>query len=129
MSTKDRLNEKLKDHLLTIYQICSENRVARAKEISARLQVRPYAVTAALRALGGLALINYAPYDVITLTESGHRRAEKILRRRDALANFLVLVLDVERDEAEQAAAQLEQHMPSAILEKMIRFPHSDHHD
>ncbi len=129
MSTKDPLNEKLLAHLLTIYQICSENRVARAKEISARLRVRPYAVTAALRALGNLGLINYAPYDVITLTKSGQRHARKILQQRKALADFFIQVLDVDQDEAHEAAARLEQHIPSSILEKMIRFPRPDHDD
>jgi len=123
MNTKDHLNEKLKDHLLTIYQLCSENRVARAKEIAARLRIRPYAVTAALRALGDLGLINYAPYDVITLTRDGEEMARRIMQRQQALADFFIEVLEVEPDDAQQAAARMEHHMPRLILDKMMLFP------
>ncbi len=123
MSTPDALNDKLQAHLLAIYQICLDNRVARAKEIAARLSVRPYAVTAALRALGKMGLINYAPYDVITLTEAGEQQARQILQRQHALRDFFIQVLEIDRDEAEQAAARLEYHMPQSILDHMIRFP------
>jgi len=113
------LNEKLQTHLLTIYQICSEHQVARAKEIAARLNVRPYAVTAVLRALGEMGLINYAPYDVITLTRDGEQQARQVMKRRQTLEEFFIQVLEVGPDEAEQTAARLEYHMPQTILDRM----------
>jgi len=122
MSTPDALNDKLQAHLLAIYQICSEHQVARAKEIAARLTVRPYAVTAALRALGNMGLINYAPYDVITLTEEGNKLAKNIMRRQHALRDFFIQVLGVDEDEAAQTATRLEFHMPQSILDRMTHL-------
>ena len=126
MSHPATRNEKLQAHLLAIYQICSEHQVARAKEIAARLNVRPYAVTAALRTLGEMGLINYAPYDVITLTPAGEKKARLIQERQAALENFFIQVLGADQDEAKQAAASLEVHMPQSILDRMIRFPRPD---
>ena len=59
------------------------------------------AVTEALRALSKRELINYAPYEAITMTTKGEKAAENVIFRHDALKQFFIEVLAVERSVAE----------------------------
>ncbi len=63
---KQKLTASQEDYLEAIYTISQEKMAARAKDISTHLDVRASSVTGALRTLGGMGLINYAPYDLIT---------------------------------------------------------------
>lgn len=118
----EKLTASQEDYLEAIYHICSEKMAARAKDISQRLDVRAASVTGALRSLGAMGLINYAPYDIITLTESGKKMAEDVVRRHRALERFLVNVLGVEAREADEAACRMEHSVPKAIVERLIKY-------
>jgi Mn-dependent transcriptional regulator len=97
MNEQTQLSASQEDYLEAVYHIASEKKVARAKDIAKRLDVRASSVTNALRVLSSLGLINYAPYDLITLTDAGLTAAREIVGRHEALANFLVIVLGVIR--------------------------------
>ena len=121
-NTSKPLTASQEDYLEAIYHISAEKMAARAKDISTRLQVRASSVTGALRTLGALGLINYAPYDLITLTEQGRSVAEEIVRRHEALENFLVKVLGVEPGEADEAACRMEHSVPKAIVDRLVKY-------
>jgi DtxR family Mn-dependent transcriptional regulator len=116
------LSASQEDYLEAVYHIAREKKVARAKDIAKRLDVRASSVTNALRILSSLGLINYAPYDLITLTEAGLRAAQDIVGRHEALATFLVSVLGVDPVEAEQAACKMEHTVPKAIVTRLIQY-------
>ena len=65
------LSASLEDYIEAIYHIVEEKLVARSKDIATRLHVSRASVTEALRALAKKELINYAPYEAITMTEYG----------------------------------------------------------
>lgn len=48
-----------------------------------------------MRALAERGLVNYAPYDLITLTAEGLRAARDITRRHEVLRDFFIEVLSV----------------------------------
>ena len=122
MAATEALSESLEDYLEAIFHIVARKQAARAKDISDRLNVSSSSVTGALHALSDRALVNYAPYDVITLTPEGHRLAEDIVRRHDVLRDFFVKVLAVDEDEAETAACKMEHAVPRSILERFLKF-------
>ena len=122
MSQHDKLTASQEDYLEAIYHISAEKKAARAKDISKRLDVRASSVTGALRNLARIALINYAPYDLITLTDEGQLVAKEIVRRHKALEQFLVKVLGVESNEADEAACKMEHSVPKAIVNRMIKY-------
>ncbi len=122
MVAEDKLTANQEDHLEAIYHISAEKMVARAKDISKRLNVRASSVTGALRTLGSMGLINYAPYDLITLTVEGRVVAEEIVRRHEALEQFLVNVLGVESKEAKEAACRMEHSVPKAIVVRLVKY-------
>lgn len=122
MTETNRLSASQEDYLEAVYHIAREKKVARAKDIAKRLDVRASSVTNALRVLSSLGLINYAPYDLITLTDKGVVQAEEIVARHVALANFMVTVLGVDATEADQAACKMEHSVPKPIIDRFMQY-------
>lgn len=116
------LSANMEDYLETIYHIVSEKKAARAKDIAVRMAVNSASVTGALRLLAEKGLINYAPYDVITLTPDGEILARDIVRRHEILKDFFTKVLDVEDAEAEESACKMEHAISPAIIDRLVRF-------
>jgi len=116
------LSASLEDYLKAIFQITAVKQAARAKDISMRLGVSNSSVTGALRTLADRGLINYAPYDLITLTPIGQAAARDIMRRQEALRDFFTKVLAVDSETAEVGACKMEHEVPPAILERFIQF-------
>ncbi len=122
MKDHSELTASQEDYLEAIYHISEKKGAARAKDISTYLDVRASSVTGALRTLSKFGLVNYAPYDLITLTESGRIAAEDIVGRHSALKHFLVNVLGVEAGEADDAACKMEHSVPKPIVERFIKY-------
>ena len=122
MAEMAELSESLGDYLEAIFQIVACKKAVRAKDISERIGVNRSSVTAALHALSQRGLINYAPYDVITLTESGQAAAGELVRRHAGLKDFFTKVLGVPEREADEAACRVEHALTSDITERFLDF-------
>ncbi|MBC8206845.1 MAG: metal-dependent transcriptional regulator [Kiritimatiellaeota bacterium] len=116
------LSSSLEDYLETIYEIAESKGAARPKDIADHLQVKPASVTGALKHLAEKELINYAPYDVVTLTAAGKKIAREIQRKHKALFGFFTNVLDIDTQEAEDFACKMEHNIPDHVLERFIGF-------
>lgn len=122
MTLTDTLTASLEDYLEAIFHIIAEKQAVRPKDIAKRLKVSNSSVTGALRSLADKELINYAPYDVISLTPTGKIAAKDVIRRHEVLSDFFVKVLAVEEADADKAACQMEHSIPKIILERFIQF-------
>ncbi len=118
----EALTASLEDYLEAISQIIAEKQAVKPKDIAKRLRVNNSSVTGALRSLADKRLINYAPYDVISLTPSGRTAAQDVVRRHEALRDFFVKVLAVAEPDADTAACRMEHSIPRGILERFIQF-------
>lgn len=116
------LSESMEMYLKAIHLIEQRKRAARVTDIAHELGVIPSSVSAALRALSKLGLVNYAPYDIVTLTPQGLEVAEQIMRKYDALRDFFVKVLGVEESTAESEACQMEHRISEAIFSRLLSF-------
>lgn len=112
----------MEDYLEAIYHIVSEKKAARAKDIAVRMAVNSASVTGALRLLAEKGHINYAPYDVITLTPTGETLARDIVRRHEILKDFFIKVLDVDEMVAEDSACKMEHAVSPLIVDRLVRF-------
>ncbi len=117
-----QLSASQEDYIEAIYHIIAEKQVARGKDITARLGVSGASVTEALRSLSKKGLINYAPYEVITLTDAGRATAEDVVRRHMALKKFFVEVLAIDEKTAEEGACKIEHTAPPEIITRMVDF-------
>ena len=116
------LSASLEDYLQAVYRIQSAKQAARPTDIAVAVGVNNSSVTGALRTLSGRGMVNYAPYDVITLTPEGKRLAEEIVRRHDVLIRFFTEVLNAEPEEAEATACRVEHVISNEILDRLVRF-------
>jgi DtxR family Mn-dependent transcriptional regulator len=122
MSKTINLSASLEDYIEAIFHIVAEKQVARGKEIAKRLKVSNASVTEALRALSKRELINYEPYEVITLTDKGREAAEDVIRRHEALKDFFIKVLAIDEKIAEEGACRIEHAAPPEVIDRLIRF-------
>lgn len=116
------LSSTQEDYLETIYRLEMENRVARPRDIGDRLDVAGSSVTAALQNLSEKGLVNYEPYGLVTLTETGLLEARKVLTRHRILQDFLANVLGLDEDRAEVNACEMEHAVDPVALERLVCF-------
>lgn len=116
------LSASLEDYIETIYLIIQEKKVARAKNIAELMKVSRASVTEALRALSSKGLINYAPYEVITMTPKGRKIAKDVIFRHNTLKNFFMEILTIDSKIAEDGACKIEHSAPPEVIDRMIDF-------
>jgi DtxR family transcriptional regulator, Mn-dependent transcriptional regulator len=116
------LSESLEDYLEAILAIEGEKQAARPKDIARRLSVSPPSVTAALQNLASRKLVNYAPYDLVTLTERGRQLARDVTRRHEALHRFFSDLLQLDGAEADELACHMEHALPPHALGRLVQF-------
>ena len=122
MSSTADLSASLEDYIEAIFNIAAESRVARVKDIASALGVAKPSVTGALKGLAARGLVNWDPYSLVTLTAEGEVAAERVVRRHNAMARFLVEILGVGEDAAQAKACELEHVMDPEILSRLNKF-------
>ena len=122
MTAASSLSESMENYLEVILALEKESKVARAKDIAARLQVQRGSVTGALKNLGEKGLINYEPYSFITLTSEGKRIAKEITHRHHVLKDFLFNVLQIDPETAEDNACRMEHAIDKKTIDRLILF-------
>lgn len=116
------LSSSLEDYLEVVCDLVRTGRVARVRDIARRLGVGMPSVSVALKALGERGLVNYDPYQVVTLTPSGERLGQGITRRHTVLQGFLEDVLGVERPLAASNACRMEHAIDDEVLDRLRDF-------
>ncbi len=122
MANREALSSNMEDYLEAIFHISSEKQAARAKDIAERLKVNKSSVTGALRSLSEKGYVNYAPYDIITLTPEGQVVAKDVVRRHETLKDFFVKILLLDDEEAEEVSCKVEHTISEKILDRIINF-------
>jgi DtxR family Mn-dependent transcriptional regulator len=122
VANRDVLSSNMEDYLEAIFHISAEKQAARAKDIAERLKVNKSSVTGALRSLSEKGFVNYAPYDIITLTAEGQIVAKDVVRRHETLKDFFVKILLIDDAEAEAASCKVEHAISDKILDRIINF-------
>ncbi len=117
-----KLSATLEGYLRMVLQFQRQKRFARVSDISSTLGVAKSAVTVALQSLSSKGLLNYQPYEPVTLTEEGEQRAEEILLRHWIILDFLLNVLVIETKQAESIACEMEHAINAPALEKFVCF-------
>lgn len=122
MTQAMQISASLEDYIEALYHIVAEKQAAKPGDLAEKLKVANSSVTGALKVLAEKALINYAPYDVITLTPAGKAYALDVVRRHEVLRDFFVNVFAVKYKEADEAACSMEHSVTKGILERFIQF-------
>jgi len=121
-ATTGPLSDSLQDYLEAVYLVVQRDRVARMKDIAALVGVGKSSVTGGIRALAERGLVNYDPYQFITLTEAGEALGRDLARRHRVLKQFLVQVLAVPEAEAEVVGCKMEHAIKGEVFDRFVRF-------
>jgi DtxR family Mn-dependent transcriptional regulator len=122
MANQSTVSASLEDYLEAIYHTAQAKGAARAKDIVQAMGVNNSSVTQALRLLSEKKLVNYAPYEVITLTSAGETIALDVVRRHETLRDFLIKVLGLDPSEADAEACRMEHATSRTILDRLVKF-------
>jgi DtxR family Mn-dependent transcriptional regulator len=116
------ISPSLQDYLETIFHLEEANRVARAKDISEEMNVKRGTVTGALKALSEHELINYTPYNYITLTSKGRKLARELVLRHETLKEFFIRVLRLDPAVADANACRIEHAIDPLAFGRLVHF-------
>lgn len=123
-------SESTENYLKSIYHLNLKGRVTTSL-LSETLQVSAPSVSEMLKKLAEDGLAIYTPYKGVELTEGGHRRALKIIRRHRLWEMFLTKFLSYSWDEVHDEAERLE-HVTSDEMERRLDstlgYPTEDPH-
>jgi DtxR family transcriptional regulator, Mn-dependent transcriptional regulator len=121
-NNNNKLSASMEDYLEAIFQIIKDKGAARPKDISNILGVKNSSITEALIALSKKKLINYAPYELISLTPTGKSIAGKVAKRHDTIHRFFTKVLLIDEKESQEAACKVEHVIGQNILTRLEEF-------
>lgn len=120
--TKKKISASLEDYLEAIYLIIEEKQAVKAVEVARFLNVGRSSVTEALKSLANKGLVNYGRYDVLTLTKDGEKIAKKVIKKHKILYNFFKNVLNLNEEEANQNACQIEHIISEDAFNKFTKY-------
>jgi DtxR family Mn-dependent transcriptional regulator len=118
----DRLSATLENYLETIFRLEQEKRFARVRDISAALDVAKSAVTTALQSLSDKGLINYQPYEPVTLSAEGRQKASRVVLGHRVIEDFLRKVLALDEERADTIACGMEHAIDRDALDRFVCF-------
>jgi DtxR family Mn-dependent transcriptional regulator len=121
------------NYVKAIYQLGGHraDQVVATGAIAGQLSVSPGSVTAMLKTLRDVNLVEYAPYEGVRLTPSGKRLALRVLRRHRLIELFLAQTLDLPWDEVHEEAEHMEHAVSDRLVDRIDAYlghPHCDPH-
>jgi DtxR family Mn-dependent transcriptional regulator len=119
VESKKILTSAHEDYLKAIYLLMAEGQKVNNSALANELAVSPASTTNMVKKLAELALVEYEPYQSITLTEAGRQVALEVLRHHRLLELYLHQKLNLPWDQIHAEADRLE-HVISEALEDAI---------
>lgn len=119
VDSKKILTSAHEDYLKAIYLLMAEGQKVNNSALANELEVSPASTTNMVKKLAELALVEYEPYQSITLTEAGRQVALEVLRHHRLLELYLHQKLNLPWDQIHAEADRLE-HVISEALEDAI---------
>lgn len=116
------LSPTLEDYLEAISRLVAEKGAARARDIASAMSVHKSTVTSALKGLAEKGVVNYHPYEVVTITPEGQKAAREIASRHRVIGRFLSEVLSLDEEVAEANACRMEHVVDGEVLERLALF-------
>jgi DtxR family Mn-dependent transcriptional regulator len=120
VETLDSVSASIQDYAKAVYALESrEGEAVSTNELADRLRVTPGSVSAMVRKLSEVGLLEHEPYRGVRLTDEGRRVALEVLRHHRLLELFLSKELGMSWDRVHEEAEVLE-HVLSEDLERLI---------
>ena len=113
------LTESYEDYIEAIYDLAMRSDgIVRSVDVAAELGVTKASVARAVKNLREGGFIEQQHYGVITLTDQGRELGERILQRHRVLRAFLIDILGVDEELANDEACRMEHTISQDTMEK-----------
>lgn len=110
------------EYLEIIYLLSKEKGVIRVKDLASMLGVKPPSVVEYLNKLSNKGYITYEKGEYILLKEEGRKIAEEIYARHIAIKEFLIMLLGIPEDIAEEDACYIEHGLSKLTLDRIKKL-------
>ncbi len=117
--SKGKLTPSTEDYLETIYVLDHAEKGVRSVDVADKLKVAKPSVNRALKNLVDEGLIQQERYSVIYLTDQGKQQAKKILHRHTIIKGFLMNVLGLDDERADEEACKIEHVMSEDTVDRL----------
>lgn len=114
-----KLTNSQEEYLKTIYLLEKNRPKVRVTDIASRLKITKPSVNKAINVLKEMKLINYKAYGNITLTKEGEVYALEIIKKQDILKMFLVEILNIDKQQAEEEAIAMKHAISEQTAKKL----------
>ncbi len=121
------------NYLKAIYHLSRQADSVSTNQMAAALNTKAASVTDMLKKLADKQLINYTPYQGVTLTAKGEKIALLIIRKHRLWEYFLVEKLNFKWDQVHDVAEELEHISSKELIDRLDQFmgypkydPHGD---
>jgi Mn-dependent DtxR family transcriptional regulator len=121
-ASPEQISTAQEDYLETILHLSRELEIVRVSDIATRLGVRLPSVTRAVQTLRRDGWVAHEARREVRLTDRGRRMAEALSHRHIDLVRFLVDVLDLPEDVAENDTCQMEHGLSSVTAQRLHEF-------
>lgn len=119
MASEPVLTDAIQDYLKEIYKLRADAGKVTTTTLAKRLRVSPASVSAMVKKLAALGLVEHVPYRGVDLTPAGERVALEVVRHHRLLELYLAKTLGVAVESVHAEADRLE-HVLSEELEARI---------
>jgi len=121
------------NYLKSIYHLSINATSVSTNQLAALLNTKASSVTDMLKKLSDKGLINYTPYQGVSLTAAGEKIAVNIIRKHRLWEYFLVEKLDFKWDQVHEMAEEMEHISSNELIDRLDKFmgypkydPHGD---
>ncbi|MGV8878882.1 MAG: metal-dependent transcriptional regulator [Sphingobacteriaceae bacterium] len=117
------------NYLKAIYHLSVDDSTISTNKIAAAMNTKPASVTDMLKKLSEKLLINYIPYQGVSLSDKGRKIAIGIVRKHRLWEHFLVEKLNFKWDEVHELAEELEHIQSKELIDRLDEFLNFPQHD
>lgn len=131
MPEEATISRAMEDYLKAIYQLSVQSERVSTSQLAERMKCTPASVTNMLQKLSALKVVEYAPYQGVSLTSTGRKIALEVIRHHRLLELYLSEVLGYSWDQVHAEAEELEHFISEefeARIDEALGFPDRDPH-
>lgn len=119
---KESLSQSMEDYLETVLILSKMNGEARISDIAEKLDISKPSVTEAIDKLSEQGYVNKEKYRPVSLTPKGKKFAEEVFCKHNILKQFLINVVGVNPEIAENDACKIEHVVSNNTMKKIYKI-------
>lgn len=119
---KKQISTSSENYLEVIYELGKDGKGVRSVDVAKCMQVSKASVNKAIGVLRQAGMVDQQLYGVITLTDQGYKRAQEVSHRHHMIKLFLMEVLNVDEETADEDACGMEHVISDITMRRWTEY-------